>query len=159
MRYRSGVVFIIVMHMVAYALQGWCLIDDRATSDIVFDDFEQEELVWETYQDCLVSPESELAAEGTRSMKWSTRISRGRHGIRGVWRAGLKLPLPERISFRLYPQNPYLFISVGDTDGTVAGKFYIPGLIERQWNSVTLSMDDMLTMGQQDQPLKNLITK
>lgn len=123
--------------------------------EILIDAFEQPPS-WKTYHDCSSSLSSDIRYEGMASLKWVTKISRARHSVRGVWIDNLGLPLPEKISFYVYPESTYLFISIGDGKGTTAGKFIIPDLKAKQWNSVVISLQDMLPMGRPEASLDDL---
>ena len=121
----------------------------------VIDDFEKLQ-GWNTVAGGKVSSNDLLVKQGRKSLKWTASIIKVRNSVTGIEKTGLAIPVPEKITFQLYAEVPFIFVGLSDSQGNHVAQIPISGLQPKQWNLIELSPKTMSTVGRGAKPLADL---
>jgi hypothetical protein len=123
---------------------------------VVLDSFEAP-AGWTTVGGGTLEYSESLAKEEAHSLIWKAPAVKARNSACGIERTGLKQPLPDKLSFWVYPERgAFLFVGLSDSQGNRVMKTPIPGLQVRQWNLVELTPKTMTPALRYGQPLTDL---
>jgi cytidylate kinase len=145
----------IVAVLMAVMLATNLAADEPKLDKYVIDSFEKVS-GWSTIGGGKIWSNDVLVKEGEKSLKWTANIVKARNLICGIEKTGLKLPLPEKVTLKVYSNTPFLFISLSDSHGNRVSRSPVYGLKAREWSVIELAPKTMTAVGREGKPLVDL---
>jgi len=147
-RFTPLVLALMVLTVTAFA-------QEEKVDRYAIDDFEKTG-GWSTINGGKIGSSDVVVKEGEKSLKWTAQIIKPRNSITGIEKRKLALPLPERVSFRLYADVPFVIVGLSDSHGNRVIQSPVHDLFPRQWNTIKLSPRAMQPVGRDAKPLVDI---